>query len=106
VIEIASDNVAINPNPRLFATTLLILVLILILPLREGRKGVAPSPSSLHDRRSGRTIRKSDSFIRRNRQRMKNRLTVKNKDGLVSLRPSNEMISPANECAYPGAGFA
>jgi hypothetical protein len=51
VIEIASDNAASNPNPRLFATTLLILVLILILPLREGRKGVAPSPSSLHDRR-------------------------------------------------------
>jgi hypothetical protein len=39
VIENASDNAASNPNPRLFATTLLILVLILILPLREGRKG-------------------------------------------------------------------
>jgi len=25
---------------------------------------------------------------------------------VVSLRPSNEMMSPTNECAYPGAGFA
>jgi hypothetical protein len=27
-------------------------------------------------------------------------------DIVVSLRPSNEMINPANEYAYPGAGFA
>jgi hypothetical protein len=27
-------------------------------------------------------------------------------DVLVSLRPSNEMINPANKCAFPGAGFA
>jgi hypothetical protein len=37
---------------------------------------------------------------------MKDHLTLLNQDGVVSLRPSNEMISPANECAYPGAGIA
>jgi len=29
-----------------------------------------------------------------------------NQDGVLSLRPSNEMISPTNECAYPGAKVA
>src|SRR5262245_19546754 len=76
VIEIASDNAASNPNPRLFATTLLILVLIGSFLMREGRKGGPPSPSSLHDRRPGRTIKKSDPFIRRKYQPMKDRLTV------------------------------